>query len=282
MVIGWNLAVILMGALVRATGSGGGCGRSWPMCRGVWIPAEIEGATRIEYAHRSASGLALALVIALAVLVFRQTRSRHPARRAAVAAMIAIVGEALIGAVIVLSEWVAGDASSARVVAVPLHLVNTLFLLSALVLTVYHLGGGDRLVRLNPWMLLVGVGLVLVAATGAVTALADTLFPKEGVSFDTGEHFLTRLRIVHPAVAAAVGVAAAAVAARHPSPAGRWVVGLVVGQFVLGALNVMLSTPVWLTLPHLLAADLLWIVWVWLVAESSREPAPLTEAAQVI
>ena len=75
-----NVVVILLGALVRATGSGAGCGRSWPSCNGTLIP-ELEGATAIEFAHRAASGVALLLVAALVWMIFRRSRSGHPGRR---------------------------------------------------------------------------------------------------------------------------------------------------------------------------------------------------------
>jgi heme A synthase len=38
-VVAVNLFVILWGALVRATGSGAGCGRHWPLCNGEMTPA---------------------------------------------------------------------------------------------------------------------------------------------------------------------------------------------------------------------------------------------------
>ena len=126
----FNVGVILLGALVRATGSGAGCGRSWPACQGQVMP-ELSGATAVEFTHRAASGVALVLVAVLVVWVWRRVPSGEPARIGAGLALAAIVGEALIGAMIVLAEWVAEDASLARVVAVPLHLVNTLFLLAA-------------------------------------------------------------------------------------------------------------------------------------------------------
>lgn len=143
-----NVAVILLGALVRATGSGAGCGSSWPSCNGTLVP-ELEGATAIEFTHRAASGVALLAVAALVWLVFRKTPKGHPARLGAVVSGISIVVEALIGAVIVLAEWVADDASVARAVSVPIHLVSTFVLIAALVLTVFWLGaaGGSGSVR---------------------------------------------------------------------------------------------------------------------------------------
>jgi hypothetical protein len=53
--------------------------------------------------------------------------------------VLAVIGEALIGAAIVAFEWVADDSSIARTVAVPLHLVNTLLLLAALTVTTSRL-----------------------------------------------------------------------------------------------------------------------------------------------
>ncbi len=282
--LGVNVGVILLGALVRATGSGAGCGSSWPSCNGTLVP-ELEGATAIEFTHRAASGIALLMVAALVVLVLRRSERGHPARLGAGVSGITIVIEALIGAVIVLAEWVADDASVARVISVPIHLVSTFILLAALVLTVFWLDGGGRLrfrerPRLaRPWWA-VSAGMLAIGATGAVTALADTLFPKE--SFAVGamfapaasEHFLTQLRIFHPLVAVAVGLAAAGWAATRawgaPGRAGRAariVVALVGVEIALGIANVFLLTPTWLSLLHLATADGLWIAWVWLGAE---------------
>lgn len=278
-----NVVVILLGALVRATGSGAGCGRSWPTCHGTLVP-ELEGATAIEFAHRASSGIALVVVAAMVWLVLRRTERGHPARTGATVSGIAILVEALIGAVIVLAEWVADDTSVARAVSVPIHLVSTFVLLAGLVLTVFWLHGGGRLQpRSRPELarpvLLIAVGMMLIGATGGVTALADTLFPKESFAvagiFDTDEtaHFLTRLRVVHPIVALIVGVLAARWAAIHAwaaagaaGIAARLVVGLVALAAVVGGLNVILLTPVWLSLVHLATADLLWIAWVWLGA----------------
>src|SRR3990172_8762863 len=65
MVVVVNLAVVLWGALVRATGSGAGCGGHWPLCNGEILPAMASQATQIEFIHRVISGIALVLVVGL-------------------------------------------------------------------------------------------------------------------------------------------------------------------------------------------------------------------------
>jgi heme A synthase len=272
-VIGWNMLTILLGAVVRATHSGAGCGRTWPTCGGELVPT-LEGATAIEFTHRAASGLALVLVAAVAVKVLRSKAPGHPARRSVLWAVAAIIGEALIGAAIVLYEWVGRDDSVARVISVPLHLVNTLVLLAALTLTAWFLGGGGTLRargRVRAWLLVGAFALVFIFATGAVTALADTLFPAPGQVDAGAAHFLTRLRILHPILAIAV-VAAAAIAVRSRGPVGtpplRILGILTLVQLGLGFLNILLKTPLWLQILHLAVADVMWITYLWVSAQT--------------
>ncbi|MGH8927897.1 MAG: COX15/CtaA family protein [Acidimicrobiia bacterium] len=296
-VIAWNVFTILLGAVVRATDSGAGCGRSWPTCQGQLLPA-LDGAAAVEFTHRTASGVALALVAALVVAVWRSRPLGHPARRSAAWAGLAIVGEALIGAAIVLYEWVADDSSVARAVAVPLHLVNTLLLLAALTFTAWCLNAEVvtqfRWRGRSRWWLLVGAAAFFaIAASGAVTALADTLFPSIGGGLTGAEHFLTRLRVIHP-ILAAITVAAALAAIRNsestvlaprtrsvgqePSGKKEWtarnLVVLTLIQVILGAATIVLGSPLWLRLSHLLVADAIWISYVWFsVQVLSSSPA---------
>lgn len=269
--IAWNVGTIALGSLVRATHSGAGCGRSWPTCQGELVPA-LGGATTIEFIHRSASGIALLLVAVLAITVFRLTPRGHPARRTAIWAGGGIIAEALIGAAIVLYEWVGRDDSVARVISVPLHLVNTLLLLAALTLTAWFVEGGPPLrgLRGRGWLGLGVVALAVIFATGAVTALADTLYPAAGAGDPATGHFLARLRIVHPLAALATAMAALAAARARGLPPFRLasvLLWLMLAELGLGALNVLTGTPLWLQLLHLLMADVLWIAYVWLAAQ---------------
>src|SRR5437773_2624432 len=57
--------LIILGAIVRITGSGLGCGEHWPLCNGTLLPP-LDLPTMIEYGHRLAAAAVSGLVTALA------------------------------------------------------------------------------------------------------------------------------------------------------------------------------------------------------------------------
>jgi cytochrome c oxidase assembly protein subunit 15 len=59
------LVVLVMGATVTDTGSAQGCGRSWPLCRGQFVP-EFAVSTFIELSHRVVTGVEGVLIVLLA------------------------------------------------------------------------------------------------------------------------------------------------------------------------------------------------------------------------
>src|SRR5205807_6511182 len=69
------LLVLVMGAAVTNTGSAEGCGRSWPLCNGQFVP-EFTVATAIEYSHRAVTGLESLLVVALTIAMLTLWRRR--------------------------------------------------------------------------------------------------------------------------------------------------------------------------------------------------------------
>ncbi len=292
----YNLAVILWGAYVRASGSGAGCGSHWPLCNGDVIPRAEFVETMVEFTHRLTSGLALLFVVGLFVWAFRAYPSRHPVRFGATMSLVFIISEALVGAALVLFGLVADNASGLRAVIISIHLVNTFLLVAWLTVTAWWAGGGAPMSFRRQGLVggLLGgalVGALLLGITGAITALGDTLFPvsslAEGIQrdFSPASHFLERLRIIHPVLAVALGlylvVAGAVVSAtRRSAETIRFATTLAilfVVQLVVGLLNVRLLAPIWLQLVHLLLADLVWIALVLLTATALATPASSDE-----
>ena len=271
--LAYTVLVVLFGAFVRATGSGAGCGANWPSCQGEVIPRSPGVETIIEFTHRATSGVALVLVLVLIVWALRIHPRGAPVRKAALVSGAFIVFEALVGAALVLFEWVGDDDSPERAAVVAVHLVNTFLLLAALTVTAWFASGRPAPIRpyapgVRRWVVWCGVGLILVGATGAIAALGDTLFPAETLAAGFRDDFtgvlLQRLRWIHPVVAVATAIAVLRFASRFD---GRAVgtgalTGLVALQLGVGVVNVLLLAPVWMQIVHLLIADLIWIAFV--------------------
>ena len=279
-VLAYNVAVILWGALVRATGSGAGCGGHWPLCNGDVLPDVSKIGTVIELTHRIMSGVALVLVATMFVWAWRAFAPGHPARRWANWSLFFILTEALLGASLVLLGHVARNESVGRVYSLGLHLVNTFLLLASLALAARS--ATRKIQPLSLAMSLPLIALVLVAIAGAITALGDTLFPAhslaEGVrdDFSSTASFLIRLRIIHPILALAAGVLIALIAIPEfklrRTPLAGWLLGLFVAQIAAGAASILLQAPLPLQILHLLIADALWITLVLFTAGHTSAP----------
>ena len=289
LVLSYNVAVIVWGAYVRATGSGAGCGNHWPLCNGEMVPPSPTLATLIEYSHRLTSGLALLSVVALLAWTWRVCRRGHPARTGAALSLFFMLTEAAVGAGLVLFRLVADNASAARAMFMGVHLINTFVLLACIALTAWWLSGGApiRLAGRSAAAVAAAAGcaaILVVSSSGAVAALGDTLFPSrtlsEALSADLSatSHLLIRLRVLHPVLAGSTALALfwlapllARRAGRAAARLSRGVMILAACQVVLGLANVVLLAPVWLQLVHLTIADLLWIAFVLLSASALAE-----------
>jgi len=286
--LAYNVLVILWGALVRVTGSGAGCGVNWPSCQGQLIPTGSPLPTWIEFAHRASSGVALVFVLGLFIWAMLAFRRGSVVRRCAGWSLAFILSEAALGAGLVLFGLVAQNSSVARAVVIALHLVNTFLLLGALALSARCSSDApsvevQRDAQSKNWVVVLMLGLFVVGASGAVTALGDTLFPmaemERFAQLGLGNHFLVQLRVWHPVLAVALGaivlVAALNVSKGQPEARrlARLLAGLFLAQLGLGALNIALKAPLWMQALHLLFADLVWIVFVLLAASLLAFPS---------
>ena len=225
------------------------------------------------------SGICTFLVVALLAGTFFGTERGHRARKSVLWAAGLLVSEAFFGAVLVLRHYVENNVSVGRVVMQSIHFTNTMLLLAALGLTAWFLGQtrivapGVSLTRLKPAAILAVVATIVVGATGSLAALADTLFPAVSLRAALGEDFaassplLVRMRWVHPAATLVGFVCVLMLALGLRTRFSKIVIVLLLGQALLGVVDVLLLAPTWMQVVHLLGADIYWIALVALGAE---------------
>ncbi|HUX45395.1 MAG TPA: COX15/CtaA family protein [Terracidiphilus sp.] len=291
-VLVYFIAVILWGTLVRATGSGAGCGDHWPLCNGTVMQHSPRLDTIIEFTHRITSGISFLLAVALLVWTFAATMRGHLARAAAVATVAFTLVEAILGAMLVELGLTAQSHSPLRAPYLALHLTNTLLLLAALTLTAHMLSRRKGFLRgtiqlVAPLGALSALAVVLVVGvTGSLAALGDTLFPAASLTsafaqdFSSHSAWLVRWRWTHPTVAFLASVFLIWLLVRAAQRSAHWdnrglsalVLTLLAVQYVLGVMDVFLLAPIWLQVAHLLGADALWASLVVLTVRLTLQP----------
>jgi len=293
-----TFVLIAVGGLVRATDSGLGC-PDWPRCFGRLVPpAELHA--WIEHSHRLVASVVMVLVALLVVAAYR-TGQERAVRRAAVAALVMVLAQALLGAFVVW--W------KLRADSVTLHLATALALVALLIYIGFRARyASDRSRRHGQdrgFVRLAGAGagllylqmLVGSTVTGHHAGLAyplNMLLPDLGPS-------VARIQLAHRALAMVVGalVLAIWVVARrtqraHPTVTrlAGYAAGLVAVQIGLGLANVANRLSALTVVPHLAVGALLWGTMVALVLHADRfcgtpardpaepEPAPARTAGQ--
>ena len=275
-----SIASILAGAFVRATGSGDGCGATWPTCKGKIIPALSDTSELIEFSHRSVSGVLLVVTL----IIFAKTRKFQKeslVRKVTNYLTFFVIFEALIGAVIVIFEWVGLNSSLPRIIAVPIHLVNTFGLLGSYAILYKILQDDLQNIKnmFNKNFLLISSLFLLSGATGSITALADVLFPSasfvEGflADFDRTSEVLTRLRILHPIISSTLSIVlyvyATGIRNKYNVSVKPLQILILIAVF-LGVINVLSNIVLPLSILHLAIADFLWISYIYVSIDLSK------------
>ena len=273
--------MVLWGGFVSASGAGDGCGDDWPLCGELLSPSAGATATDaadtlVEFTHRATSGLALLAVAGLAVWSRRRFPPGHRARYWAALSLAFMVVESLIGAALVIFQWVDMNVSLARALVQPVHLANTYFLMGALACAAWW-SGPRRPAPLDPGRpdRLVAAalgGLIVVSAFGTAASLASTVFPSEsfldGVrsDFAGGAHYLIRLRVWHPVAVVALGAYLVWLWRRlgETLPDGLpapflFVAAAFATELAVGVLDAVLLAPIALQMAHLFLAHALWL-----------------------
>lgn len=248
--------LIILGAIVRITGSGMGCGDDWPLCNGRLLPP-LEVKPLIEFAHRQAVVLVSVLVVALAIYAWhlrRAQRDTAPGRAAYVA--LALLGvQVALGAVIVKLAL-----PPLRVV---LHLAIAMLILATLLVAAreHHLAPGAR-----PGLVAVVLGFVtvllgaLTANLGAASACLG--FPLcNGALFPDG-NYLQHIHWIHRLFAYSLFGYSLWWAVRSDRRGAWYVVGLVTLQIVVAATMVLLALPQPLQAAHVAVGAAIWAALV--------------------
>lgn len=258
--------LIVIGSIVRTTGSGLAC-PDWPLCHGRLIPP-MQFNVLVEWFHRLVALLASVLLFVTAGWVFRHRETRARVGGLMAAALLLLAIQVLLGA---LTVWKLLDAS-----VVSGHLAVALMLFGTLV-TIANaahaetLPGGAAPLGTRPRALLplYVATIVLVFGQSVLGGMVSTNHASLACpDWPTcnGEWFpplegLVGLQMAHRLGAytlAALLLALAWASRRVGDPilarTGTMLLGLVVGQMVLGICNVLLGIPVWLSALHLAIA----------------------------
>lgn len=282
-VVGYNLLVILWGVFLRASKSGDGCGTHWLTCHGEVIPSAPAFKTVIEFSHRVTSLIAGILVIILVILAFRIFRKGSRVRKFAVASLIFIILEGLIGAGLVLTGNTAENWTPTRPLWMGAHLINTFTLVAVLTMTAWF-SKREQISRFplktnHITVFFVSLfAIFLMGMSGSLAALSNMFFSSasiaEGIAqdFDKASPLIVRLRISHPIISvfSAIGLALSAIWLESQRPGNRWtrsLIWLLLIQMVTGVLTIFTGTPIAMQLLHLLLADLAWIAFILMWAE---------------
>jgi heme A synthase len=303
---GFAYALIVLGFVVRITGSGMGCGDDWPLCNGKLIPSFDSVETVIEYLHRIAalglSGLTVAVVVYAARLRGTPGGSGPGGTdRPAYLAAGLLVLQSLLGAVAVWLELPPH--------AVVLHLGTAMALLATLLVLGLRAGVAAGSIAAPPTAAPPSRGGIIAAAVlaavvilmGGMTATTGAAPACQGFPLCNGQIWpsdagggLQHIHWTHRLLAYALflHVLGLGLGLKRKGAARRilraaWVtVGLTVAQVAVGALMVLtqlsphsrglhaaLGTAVW--------AALVWLLWLTVSGSraGAREGAAAAQAA---
>jgi heme A synthase len=276
--LAWSAAactylLIVLGAVVRITGSGLGCGDHWPLCNGHLFPPLDDIGTVIEWSHRLVAALVSVLVAALAGYAWwlrkgaGSTEQDAPGK-AAYAALGLLVVQVLLGAITVKLELPAWS--------VVLHL-GTAMLLLATLLVAASSPPVPLSIRRGGTIVLVSLAFVTVLF-GALTANLGAAAACAGFPLCNGQVWITAgplalIQWTHRLLAYALTVFVLVAAARSGRREMWGVAALVLLQVALGAATVLLGLPGVLQAAHVAVGAAVWAGVILAVSSPAAAPS---------
>src|SRR6266540_5239489 len=270
--------LIILGAIVRITGSGMGCGEHWPLCNGRLLPP-LDLPTLIEYGHRLAAAAVSLLVVALAAYAWWLRRDAAGGVRDASNGPIALYrplppsatlyrpGVAAYIALALLTLQVGLGAVTVKLSLPPrtviLHLGTAMLLLAALIVA----ARGDRITPPSrAGLIALGLGFVtvllgaLVANLGAASACLG--FPLCNGQLIPAGNYLQHLHWTHRLLAYTLFGYVVWWAALTKKRSAWYVVALVTVQVAVAAAMVLLALPPPLQAAHVAVGAAVWAALV--------------------
>jgi heme A synthase len=260
--------LIILGAIVRITGSGLGCGEHWPLCNGKLLPP-LDLPTMIEYGHRLAAAAVSVLVGTLAAYAWWLRRETGDGKRetpgiAAYVALTLLVLQVGLGAVTVnlsLPPW-----------TVILHLGTAMLLLATLIVAAKLTPGatlppgaspgisGARPSRAGLWALGLGFVTVLFGALTANLGAASAClgFPLCNGQLAPAGNYLQHVHWTHRLLAYTLFAYVVWWAVRSRRRGAWYVVALVTLQVGVAAAMVLLALPPPLQAAHVAVGTAVW------------------------
>jgi heme o synthase len=284
------LGLIVLGGIVRITGSGMGCGEHWPRCHGEWFPP-LDLPTMIEIGHRWVAALLSVVVLGMTAVAWLKHQTERELRDPATLASILLVAQVLLGAVTVklsLPPWI-----------VITHFANAMVLLAVLIVTALRTSPVTQKGALSApqppesrhsahaaVLVTAGLGFVVILF-GAQVANFDAGLLCLGLPLCNGALLppaapLASLHWTHRVLAFLFLAMVLALTLRlrgRSDPAGRVlrrsmaiVLAVTAVQIGVGAAMVMELLPPTLRVAHLMLGSFLWAALVVLTFHSSRTP----------
>ena len=252
-------ALIVLGGVVRITGSGLGCGNHWPLCNGRLLPP-LDLPTIIEYGHRLVAAAVSVLVVGLALVTWRDRHDPKgvgggewdaPSISGYVALGLLIV-QVTLGAITVkldLPPW-----------TIILHLGTAMLLFATLLYCARRPTPGWRPRLGNAVVPVVALCAVLLGALTANLGAASAClgFPLcNGQVIPDGNRF-QYIQWTHRLFAYSLVIAAVVWAVRSRRAGPRWVLVLVLMQVGVAAGMVLGGLPEELRIVHVAVGAAVW------------------------
>ena len=207
----FTVLLIVIGAIVRVTDSGLGCGSSWPLCDGKIIPPLDNLTAWIEWSHRLFAMLIGVLGMATLVAAWRSKQQNRFAFVAVVIAALLYTAQSMLGRQVVVHEL--------RPVLVALHLGTAMLLLASLLAAVVAATYcPQKRIQADPVTLLTYITTALslvIILTGALVrgsgaTLACTDWPLcNGAIIPVGQGQAAMIHMTHRFAVVALGISLA-------------------------------------------------------------------------